>query len=603
MNNEDITLSLGVDVSSVKGIDELIKKLTHAVNAGVGRSLTSVLKRETSLLNKRLNRIQSIDRSEEDPVTAKRQELQGIVGAYESFVGAVPERTQSAPILAATYRRLRARRQQLSAFLPETMRLANAQRLEEINVSLNRMRAIQRFEKAHGKTMEWFNDTNYGKELGATPEERITNMQMGLAALRKDKSALAEAKKDTKAFHKAYADLRNALLDNISVERESIKATKDNTTTLSDGIRFAGIAGSIMGVAGAIGSGVSAYSNIMAAGYGDPIHGWTSKRSAKASSLGTWGAIGGGLLGVLGGAIAGGLTGAGAGVVGGPAGSVAGTVIGAITGALKGGALGAGVGGVGGKAAGDWWGKNITRELSSQEDFIKSYRWSALYGDRLLRDRYATLVETTGMASSADVEGLANMSTTIGAAAAFGGISDQQWLALSMHPNYFAALMNGASEAELLTAYRKDAEALGPGMAQYFVGSLPGMNENLRAFAMSPLLGYTNADIQNVLGQQHLMDLLRIPGIKQTYGRVQKDYAERVKTWTDETPDVLDAPPNLPSLYNEAELRRMLGYPDNLTKRDLNIIIDGESHTVGEVYTDDSGPIGTMLQYLAGSAV
>lgn len=586
MNNEDITLSLGVDVSSVKGVDELIKKLTHAVNTGVGRSLDTVLKRETSLLNKRLNRIQSIDRSEEDPITAKQQELQGIVRAYESFVGAVPERVQSAPILAATYRRLRARRQQLSAFLPETMRLANAQRLEEINVSLNRMRAIQRFEKVHGKTMEWFNDTNYGTELGATPEERITNMQMGLAALRKDKSALAEAKKDSKAFHKAYADLRNALLDNIHTERESIKATKENTTTLSAGLKFAGVAASVMGVAGAIGSGLSAYSNIMAAGYGDALHGWTSKRSATASSLGTWGAIGGGALG-----------------------GIIGLLLAPFTGgsslalAAAGAGLGGGLGGIGGKAAGDWWGANITRELSSQTDFINSYRWSALYGDRLLRDRYAALVETTGMASSADVAGLANASTTIGAAAAFGGVSDQQWLALSMHPNYFAALMSGASEAELLTAYRKDAEALGPGMAQYFVGSLPGMNENLRAFAMSPLLGYTNADIQNVLGQQGVMDLVRRRGINAAYERTQKDYAERLKTWGDEYSDILEANPNLPSLYNEAELRRMLGFPDNLTKRDLNIIIDGESHNVGEVYTDDSGPTGAMLQYLAGSAV
>ena len=588
MNNEDITLSLGVDVSSVKGIDELIKKLTHAVNTGVGRSLDTVLKRQTSLLNKRLNRIQSIDRSEEDPVTAKQQELQGIVGAYEAFVGAVPERTQSAPILAATYRRLRARRQQLSAFLPETMRLANAQRLEEINVSLNRMRAIQRFEKTHGKTMEWFNDTNYGTELGATPEERITNMQMGLAALRKDKSALAEAKKDSKAFHKAYTDLRNALLDNISVERESIKATKDNTESLTSDSLLSKVARTAAGTLSIVGAGVSAYSNIMAAGYGDPIHGWTSKRSAAASSLGTTGSTAGGGIG----AIIGGIVGAFSGT---PAGVAIGAGVGQQLGDLVGGALGG--------AIGDWWGKNITRELSSQSDFINSYRWSALYGDRLLRERYAALVETTGMASSADVAGLANASTTIGAAAAFGGVSDQQWLALSMHPNYFNALMSGASEAELLTAYRKDADALGTGMAQYFVGSLPGMNENLRAFAMSPFLGYTNADIQTVLAQQHLIDLLRIPGIKQTYGRVQKDYAERVKTWTDETPDVLDAPPNLPSLYNEAELRRMLGYPDNLTKRDLNIIIDGESHTVGEVYTDDSGPTGAMLQYLAGSAV
>lgn len=588
MNNEDITLSLGVDVSSVKGIDELIKKLTHAVNTGVGRSLDTVLKRQTSLLNKRLNRIQSIDRSEEDPITAKQQELQGIVGAYEAFVGAVPERIQSAPILAATYRRLRARRQQLSAFLPETMRLANAQRLEEINVSLNRMRAIQRFEKAHGKTLEWFNDTNYGTKLGATPEERITNMQMGLAALRKDRSALAEAKKDSKAFHKAYADLRNALLDNISVERESIKATKDNTESLTGGSLLNKVASTLTGAASIVGAGVSAYSNVMAAGYGDPIHGWTSKRSALASSLGSIGNTAGGGIG----AIIGGIIGS---FIGGPAGTLVGAAFGQ--------QLGSGAGGAVGGAAGDWWGKNITRELSSQDDFIKSYRWSSLYGNRLLRDRYAALVETTGMASSADVEGLANASTTIGAAAAFGGISDQQWLALSMHPNYFAALMNGASEAELLTAYRKDAEALGPGMAQYFVGSLPGMNENLRAFAMSPLLGYTNADIQNVLGQQGVMDLVRRRGINAAYERTQKDYAERLKTWGDEYSDVLEANPNLPSLYNEAELRRILGYPDNLTKRDLNIIIDGESHNVGEVYTDDSGPTGAMLQYLAGSAV
>lgn len=593
MNNEDITLSLGVDVSSVKGIDALIKRIKEASQQAIDSGVKDALTAATTRLKSAVDRAEGYKYKGLDAGFARAKRAGHMIAAEEEFVSSVPHTPETAPMLAAVYRRLRANRQTINPALVESSRIENAQRLEEINVELNRMRASQRYIKSVNAVSKWLSDTNNATNLGETPDKKIASLKQGRKLL---SAMLGVGRTSGQLDNEDQARILAALEGINEGLREQTKATKDNTTTLSDGIRFAGVAGSIMGVAGAIGSGISAYSNIMAAGYGDPIHGWTSKRSATASSLGTWGAIGGGLLGGIAGAVIGGIAGF---ATGGPVGAVAG----AATGALKGGGLGAGVGGIGGGAAGSVWGKNITRELSSQSDFINSYRWSALYGDRLLRDRYATLVETTGMASSADVAGLANASTTIGAAAAFGGLSDQQWLALSMHPNYFAALMNGASEAELLTAYRKDAEALGPGMAQYFVGSLPGMNENLRAFAMSPLLGYTNADIQNVLGQQHLIDLLRIPGIKQTYGRVQKDYAERVKTWTDETPDVLDAQPNLPSLYNEAELRRLLGYPDNLTKRDLNIIIDGESHTVGEVYTDDSGPTGAMLQYLAGSAV
>lgn len=600
MNNEDITLSLGVDVSSVKGIDALIKRIKEASQQAIDSGVKDALMAATTRLKSAVDRAEGYKYKGLDAGLARAKRAGHMIAAEEEFVSSVPHTPETAPVLAAVYRRLRANRQTINPALVESSRIENAQRLEEINVELNRMRASQRYIKSVNAVSKWLSDTNNATNLGETPDEQVASLKQGRKLL---SAMLGVGRTSGQLDNEDQARILAALEGINEGLREQTKATKDNTTTLSDGIKFAGVAGSVMGVAGAIGSGISAYSNIMAAGYGDPIHGWTSKRSAKASSLGTWGAIGGGLLGVLGGAIAGGLTGAGTGAVGGLPGSVAGAVIGAITGALKGGALGAGVGGVGGKAAGDWWGKNITRELSSQSDFINSYRWSALYGDRLLRDRYAALVETTGMATSADVEGLTNASTTIGAAAAFGGVSDQQWLALSMHPNYFAALMSGASEAELLTAYRKDAEALGPGMAQYFVGSLPGMNENLRAFAMSPLLGYTNADIQDVLGQQGVMDLVRRRGINAAYERTQKDYAERLKTWGDEYSDILEANPNLPSLYNEAELRRILGYPDNLTKRDLNIIIDGESHNVGEVYTDDSGPTGAMLQYLAGSAV
>lgn len=583
MNNEDITLSLGVDVSSVKGVDALIKRIKEASQQAIDSGVKDALATATTRLKSAVDRAEGYKYKGLDAGLARARRAGHMIAAEEEFVSSVPHTPETAPVLAAVYRRLRANRQTINPALVESSRIENAQRLEEINVELNRMRASQRYIKSVNAVSKWLADTNNATNLGETPDEQIASLKQGRKLL---SSMLGVGRTSGQLDNEDQARILAALEGINEGLREQTKATRDNTESLTTGTISKAIS-AITGVASIVGAGVSAYSNVMAAGYGDPIHGWTSKRSALASSLGPIGNTAGGGLG----AIAGGIIGS----FFGPAGTAVGTVLGQ--------QLGSGVGGAVGNAAGDWWGKNITRELSTQEDFIKSYRWSALYGDRLLRDRYAALVETTGMASSADVAGLANASTTIGAAAAFGGVSDQQWLALSMHPNYFAALMSGASEAELLTAYRKDAEALGPGMAQYFVGSLPGMNENLRAFAMSPLLGYTNADIQNVLGQQGVMDLVRRRGINAAYERTQKDYAERLKTWGDEYSDILEANPNLPSLYNEAELRRMLGFPDNLTKRDLNIIIDGESHNVGEVYTDDSGPTGAMLQYLAGSAV
>ena len=592
MNNEDITLSLGVDVSSVKGVDALIKRIKEASQQAIDSGVKDALATATTRLKTAVDRAEGYKYRGVEVGLARAKRVGHMIAAEEEFVSSVPHTPETAPVLAAVYRRLRANRQTINPALVESSRIENAQRLEEINVELNRMRASQRYVKSVNAVSKWLADTNNATNLGETPDEQIASLKQGRKLL---SSMLGAGRTSGQLNDEDQARILVALEGINEGLREQTKATKDNTTTLSTGVRLAAIGGAVMGVAGAIGSGISAYNNIMAAGYGDPIHGWTSKRSATAANLGKFGAIGGGILGAIIGAIGGGAAGAAAG----PAGIVAG----AITGALKGGGIGAGVGGIGGSVAGSTANKNYTRELSTQSDFINSYRWSALYGDRKLRERYAALVETTGMASSADVEGLTNASTTIGAAAAFGGISDQEWLALSMHPNYFNALMTGASEMELLTAYRKDAKALGPGMAQFFVKSLPGMNENLRAFAMSPLLGYTNEDLEHVLIQQADVDYLRELGLIGAYRRFQLDYWERQLTLDDESPDIMAVNPNLRSLYDEEELRRRLYIEENKTKRDLNIIIDGVSHNVGEVYTDDSGPIGAMTQYLVGSAV
>lgn len=583
MNNEDITLSLGVDVSSVKGVDALIKRIKEASQQAIDSGVKDALATATTRLKSAVDRAEGYKYKGVEVGLARAKRAGHMIAAEEEFVSSVPHTPETAPVLAAVYRRLRANRQTINPALVESSRIENAQRLEEINVELNRMRASQRYIKSVNAVSKWLADTNNATNLGETPDEQIASLKQGRKLL---SSMLGAGRTSGQLNNEDQARVLAALEGINEGLREQTKATKDNTTTLTTGIKFAGVATAITGVAGAISSGITAYNNVMAAGYGDPIHGWTSKRSAAASSYSTWGAIIGGILGGAAGAALAPFTG-GTSLALGAAGAGA----------------GAGIGGAIGGVAGSTANKNYTRELSTQEDFINSYRWSALYGDRKLRERYAALVETTGMASSADVEGLTNASTTIGAAAAFGGISDQEWLALSMHPNYFAALMNGASEMELLTAYRKDAKALGPGMAQFFVKSLPGMNENLRAFAMSPLLGYTNEDLEHVLIQQADVDYLRELGLIGAYKRFQLDYWERQLTLDDESPDIMAVNPNLRSLYDEEELRRRLYLEENKTKRDLNIIIDGVSHNVGEVYTDDSGPIGAMTQYLVGSAV
>jgi hypothetical protein len=182
------------------------------------------------------------------------------------------------------------------------------------------------------------------------------------------------------------------------------------------------------------------------------------------------------------------------------AGAGIGAVIGGILGNLVlpgvGGVIGATVGG----GAGAWMGgerkRSIAAAETTQAEAVDQRRWRALYGNRTLGYQYAKLAEKTGFVGSSDVQTITSNANTFMAAAAFGGVSDQQYMALSMLPNYYAAMVSGADEQTLMEALQADYASLGPGMAQYF-SQMAGIPENIRAFVGSGMLGEVGKDVRS----------------------------------------------------------------------------------------------------------
>lgn len=101
----------------------------------------------------------------------------------------------------------------------------------------------------------------------------------------------------------------------------------------------------------------------------------------------------------------------------------------------------------------------------------------------------AEMIGTTGAASEASVFGLNTTKAMLPGAMAMGGVSEQQYVALSHFPNYWNAIMSGASPMEMLAAYRQDVQGLPPEMVPYLTSMLPGMSEELRGFATGPSFG------------------------------------------------------------------------------------------------------------------
>ena len=160
-------------------------------------------------------------------------------------------------------------------------------------------------------------------------------------------------------------------------------------------------------------------------------------------------------------------------------GTVAGTVIGGLVGAVPG-------------AVSYIRGTHYKDEKKIGDAFqvraIDMARYYNLYGNGV-NYNYAQMASDTGYISQESMLSLNQTADMLPGAMAFGAVSEQQMLALSMAPNYYAALMEGRSTIELAEAYRRDIMNLPREYRQYITSILPGASEDLRAFVSSAQYG------------------------------------------------------------------------------------------------------------------
>lgn len=601
MNEEDIVLDVAPKVGNVKGIDDYIQKMREATKMAVGSGMSDALeniKSATDTLNQKLQKADSYKYENFEPAEAQYRRLKHYIEAQSQFIQEAELTPATASYIAPVLRRWRANLQRINPFLPEAQRMESAQQQEGINRALNMTRAAVRANDAISATDKFLQDTNYLTDIGETPEEQRANLRTMLNKIRKERTYMQTAGIATDEYMGGSLALEKTIQENIAALDRSTKSTE----SLTEWVNVYGKAVA----AGAAGIGAGNYlSNTLKNYLGNRDTAYTEFRHDMANLVQTAGGGIGALIGyLLGNAVAPGV----------------------------GGIVGATIAGGAGGLFGGAWNRFIAAQESSQEDAIDNIRWNALYGGRGNGWTYARFASKTGMASVSDVQNLTSATNTFMPATAFGAVSDDQWLALSMFPNYFAALVAGADEHTMIKAYQADAKVLGPGYSQFFSQNLPGMSEGLRAYAMSGAVDMVGNDLDRVTEMQNKINEIAPGFLQDYYARGVKDQTARDSAWNrtakahvsdklkqlykgdissldQETIDMANALFEKDS-YEKPDIRDYLvpkygdardnGTENPLTKRDLNIIIDGEKKYVGPVYTADQ-ELESYIEYSAGS--
>ena len=178
----------------------------------------------------------------------------------------------------------------------------------------------------------------------------------------------------------------------------------------------------------------------------------------------------------------------GGGVIGGGLGGILGAVLGGPAGALIGTNLGSTVGG----AIGGLFGEKQESTWKAHQRTISDMQ-ARIRANNMYRGAYSTsfggMVQEMGIASAGDMENMVGNSQTLGARMMFGQVGENEMLLYSLMPNYFAAAMAGASDAELAAAYAQDLKALPPMMRLWAGSAVGGGSAGMAAFAQDSFFG------------------------------------------------------------------------------------------------------------------
>lgn len=318
----------------------------------------------------------------------------------------------------------------------------------------------------------------------------ITWSQYGLSAQAHKQALLAGGlSKEDRAYH--TSGYREDMRQFIRLQQKLFPQEKEIATNLkklnqADIIRFGGkggdgwlktVIGSGVGLAG-MNRLASAASSMLESYWGESI-----QRNVYASQQAyykRW-EIGGKVAG----SVAGGVIGA---IIGGAIGSVFPGV-----GTAAGSMVGAGIGGGAGSAAGlygTYMGTKYQGDIKSSNDIMARIRAKTLYG-RGYNPYFAQQITDFGIANGeAALQQMSHNAQTFRARVMLGQVGEQEWLYLSMMPNYFNALMSGVSGQALSRIYANDLKAIGDPSMRYVVGEALGGTEAL-AMATNPYFDKT----------------------------------------------------------------------------------------------------------------
>lgn len=260
------------------------------------------------------------------------------------------------------------------------------------------------------------------------------------------------------------------------VEKEHIRALQKNTQAMI----YLNTAVAAVGAGAQIATSIA--TSFMQQHVDRNVFGSVAAYNSRVTAAGT---VGGGVAGTLLGAVLGGFLGPG----------------GAIVGAQLGGTVGGALGGLPGTALA----KAFEGKKRTIQDFQTRIRANNMYRGAY-SPSFGGMVQEMGMATAGDVENMVGNSQTLAARMMFGQVGENEMLMYSLMPNYFAAAMAGASDAELAAAYAQDLNALPPMFRLWAGSSVGGGSAGMAAFAQDP---FYNKVLGNA-GKGHWLDQMMV---------------------------------------------------------------------------------------------
>lgn len=615
MNDTDVVVRADIDVGKVVGLEAVRREIAAAAAAGVGDAFGAVANSAAVKRKAALDSLLELMPQAKEGTTKERLATQRAIRRYLNIVSRHDFSTEAHKEIAVLEEQVNATMQVLRGRARRQGVLESTRIFSDEDKEARRQAAAKSAASLKGKVTRSLNQMAAGEGVWAQDDKEAQLDELNFASYNLSEWAKAAEKASTTGLlTREQVTYHNQQKEAIAAQIKELKGINRNTGKTTDILKTVGgfIAAGATGIA--FGNKVS---NAVAGIYGAEAPFTQMRKTLAGAAQSAGGVIGA----VVGGAI--------------------GAALAPITGGLSmwvGAALGGGAGSIiGGE-------RNRSQEAArrAQSDATQQMRYRAMYRGTAGAGGWQTgkMVEaaTGGMVSANTIESMASGAQEFQANVAFGEVSDSQWLGLAMLPNYYAAMMSGATPEEQMAALQKDTNGMSPGLQQFAMRHA-GVPDEMRALINSPIYdqvmrgaipeaatisGAMEPYQAGLISAQYQLGVNdRRATVAQTRkasrsgSRFDYDPTKGARAGGNEITDALEmlgygdmgyeSPNRLvnmtlsgrkPGTYQFAETGTTID-GQQLTKRELNIYVDNQHMaTVGDVYTTEQ--VGDNVTYTAG---